>query len=103
MKTRTARVKYLIQRGGPAGAFEPKDVARTDTYKLSSFCVLSIVFMNLSLAHNTVGMYQITKLACIPYMVLFQTMFMGKHFSTQTMIALSIVIIGMATAVPIIT
>ena len=33
-------------------------------------------------------MYQITKLACIPYMVIFQTMFMGKHFSvtrqTQT-------------------
>ena len=36
-------------------AFEPKQIPIADTRKLSSFCVLSIVFMNLSLANNTVG------------------------------------------------
>jgi solute carrier family 35 protein E3 len=39
----------------------------------------SVAFMNLSLANNSVGFYQISKLACIPVTLFIQ----AKYFNTQ--------------------
>jgi solute carrier family 35 protein E3 len=49
---------------------------------LSLLGVSSIIFNNLSLKFNTVGLYQVFKLASIPVTVFIQTMFYGKdcHF-----------------------
>ena len=39
------------------------------------------------------------KLSCIPYMVCYQSTFLGTSFSTETKCALAAVIVGMAIAV----
>ncbi|KAJ1425950.1 putative membrane protein [Sesbania bispinosa] len=43
---------------------------------------ISIGFLNLSLGFNSVGFYQMTKLAIIPFTVLLETIFLKKQFST---------------------
>ena len=82
-----------------AGAFEPKALPMADVHRLSLGAFSSIATMNLSLATNSIGLYQMGKLACIPYMVLYQSLFLGMHFSTETKAALGVVVLGMATAV----
>ena len=39
------------------------------------------------------------KLSCIPYMVLYQSMFLGVAFSGETKLALAVVVVGMSIAV----
>ena len=42
---------------------------------------------------------QMGKLSCIPYMVFYQSTFLGMSFSGQTKSALAVVVVGMAIAV----
>jgi solute carrier family 35 protein E3 len=50
--------------------------------------------LNLSLGFNSVGFYQMTKLAIIPCTVLIQTSFYGKMFSTRVKLALGVLLGG---------
>ncbi|CAN4120289.1 unnamed protein product [Withania somnifera] len=59
---------------------------------------VSIGFLNLSLGFNSIGFYQMTKLAIIPFTVLLETLFLKKQFSKNIKFALLILLIGVGIA-----
>ncbi|GLJ25890.1 hypothetical protein SUGI_0496260 [Cryptomeria japonica] len=59
---------------------------------------ISIGLLNLCLGFNSVGFYQMTKLAIIPCTVLLETVFFRKLFSRKIQFALVILLIGVGIA-----
>ncbi|XP_054799753.1 UDP-xylose transporter 3-like [Prosopis cineraria] len=59
---------------------------------------ISIGLLNLSLGFNSVGFYQMTKLAIIPCTVLLETLFLGKKFSKSIQLSLTILLVGVGIA-----
>ncbi|KAJ0985439.1 hypothetical protein J5N97_003795 [Dioscorea zingiberensis] len=59
---------------------------------------ISIGLLNLSLGFNSVGFYQMTKLAIIPCTVLLETLFFRKKFSRSIQLALTILLLGVGVA-----
>ncbi|RYR34017.1 hypothetical protein Ahy_A10g048728 isoform C [Arachis hypogaea] len=59
---------------------------------------ISIGLLNLSLGFNSVGFYQMTKLAIIPCTVMLETIFLGKRFSKRIQFALAILLLGVGIA-----
>lgn len=59
---------------------------------------ISIGMLNLSLGFNSVGFYQMTKLAIIPCTVLLETLFLSKIFSKSIKFSLSILLLGVGIA-----
>lgn len=59
---------------------------------------ISIGLLNLSLGFNSVGFYQMTKLAIIPCTVLLETIFFMKRFSRTIQFALGILLLGVGIA-----
>ncbi|KAG0475229.1 hypothetical protein HPP92_014915 [Vanilla planifolia] len=58
----------------------------------------SIGLLNLSLGFNSVGFYQMTKLAIIPCTVLLETFFFRKNFSRNIQFSLFILLLGVGIA-----
>jgi len=58
--------------------------------------VCGIVFMNFNLKMNSIGFYQLSKLACIPTMVLVNYILYSKKTPFRTLMALIILLIGLA-------
>ncbi|XP_042470980.1 UDP-xylose transporter 3-like [Zingiber officinale] len=59
---------------------------------------ISIGLLNLSLGFNSVGFYQMTKLAIIPCTVFLETAFFAKKFSRSIQFSLSILLLGVGIA-----
>ncbi|KAJ4915228.1 putative membrane protein [Raphanus sativus] len=59
---------------------------------------ISIGLLNLSLGFNSVGFYQMTKLAIIPCTVLLETLFFRKKFSRKIQFSLTILLLGVGIA-----
>ncbi|KAG2669829.1 hypothetical protein I3843_14G052500 [Carya illinoinensis] len=59
---------------------------------------ISIGLLNLSLGFNSVGFYQMTKLAIIPCTVLLETLFFMKKFSRSIQFSLIILLFGVGIA-----
>ncbi|KAG9445484.1 hypothetical protein H6P81_016824 [Aristolochia fimbriata] len=59
---------------------------------------ISIGLLNLSLGFNSVGFYQMTKLAIIPCTVLLETLFFRKKFSKTIQFSLAILLVGVGIA-----
>ncbi|XP_010252081.1 PREDICTED: uncharacterized membrane protein At1g06890-like [Nelumbo nucifera] len=59
---------------------------------------ISIGLLNLSLGFNSVGFYQMTKLAIIPCTVLLETLFFRKRFSKSIQFSLTILLFGVGIA-----
>ncbi|KAI5666285.1 hypothetical protein M9H77_16138 [Catharanthus roseus] len=59
---------------------------------------VSIGFLNLSLGFNSIGFYQMTKLAIIPFTVLLETIFLKKQFSQKIKLSLLILLFGVGVA-----
>ncbi|KAI6685802.1 hypothetical protein NL676_031715 [Syzygium grande] len=59
---------------------------------------ISIGLLNLSLGFNSVGFYQMTKLAIIPFTVLLETLFLKKQFSQKIKFSLFVLIFGVGIA-----
>ncbi|KAG1338966.1 UDP-xylose transporter 3 [Cocos nucifera] len=59
---------------------------------------ISIGLLNLSLGFNSVGFYQMTKLAIIPCTVLLETLFLRKKFSRNIQLSLAILLLGVGIA-----
>ncbi|KAJ7515738.1 hypothetical protein O6H91_22G025500 [Diphasiastrum complanatum] len=53
---------------------------------------------NVSLKHNSVGFYQMSKIAVTPTIVLAEFLFLGKQVSVQKVLALTVVSLGVAIA-----
>lgn len=58
----------------------------------------SIGLLNLSLGFNSVGFYQMTKLAIIPCTVFLETLFFTKIFSRRIQLSLSVLLLGVGIA-----
>ncbi|KAK9168793.1 hypothetical protein Syun_000933 [Stephania yunnanensis] len=59
---------------------------------------VSIGFLNLSLGFNSIGFYQMTKLAIIPFTVLLETIFLKKQFSQKIRLSLLVLLLGVGIA-----
>ncbi|KAL7153882.1 hypothetical protein ABFS83_04G197800 [Erythranthe nasuta] len=59
---------------------------------------VSIGLLNLSLGFNSIGFYQMTKLAIIPFTVMLETIFLNKQFSQKIKFSLSILLLGVGIA-----
>lgn len=59
---------------------------------------ISIGLLNLSLGFNSVGFYQMTKLAIIPCTVLLETLFFMKKFSRSVQFSLAVLLLGVGIA-----
>ncbi|KAM0007402.1 putative sugar phosphate transporter domain-containing protein [Helianthus debilis subsp. tardiflorus] len=59
---------------------------------------VSIGFLNLSLGFNSIGFYQMTKLAIIPFTVLLETLFLKKQFSQKIKLSLFVLLLGVGIA-----
>ncbi|KAK6936058.1 Sugar phosphate transporter domain [Dillenia turbinata] len=78
--------------------FENKSI---DLKTLTLFGILngvSIGLLNLSLGFNSVGFYQMTKLAIIPFTVLLETIFLKKQFSQKIKLSLFLLLVGVGIA-----
>ncbi|KQJ83623.1 UDP-xylose transporter 1 [Brachypodium distachyon] len=78
--------------------FEPKAV---DGHTVILFGLLngtSIGLLNLSLGFNSIGFYQMTKLAIIPFTVLLETIFLKKRFSETIKLSLMVLLLGVGIA-----
>ncbi|XP_010542588.1 PREDICTED: uncharacterized membrane protein At1g06890 [Tarenaya hassleriana] len=59
---------------------------------------VSIGLLNLSLGFNSIGFYQMTKLAIIPFTVLLETLFLNKQFSKKIKLSLFLLLLGVGIA-----
>ena len=60
--------------------------------------LLSVGFMNLNLASNSVGFYQLSKLVCIPFTILIQYLAYNQDVSRATQITLIPILFGVGYA-----
>ncbi|KAK8695961.1 hypothetical protein V6N13_001102 [Hibiscus sabdariffa] len=59
---------------------------------------VSIGLLNLTLGFNSIGFYQMTKLAIIPFTVLLETVFLKKQFSQKIKLSLFLLLVGVGIA-----
>ncbi|XP_058198706.1 UDP-xylose transporter 3-like [Rhododendron vialii] len=78
--------------------FEHKPFDRNAVMGFGILNGTSIGLLNLSLGFNSVGFYQMTKLAIIPCTVLLETIFFRKQFSRNVQLSLSILLLGVGIA-----
>jgi Zn-dependent protease with chaperone function len=60
--------------------------------------LLSVAFMNMNLAYNSVGFYQLSKLACIPITLLIQYLMYNQTVSTWVQLTLVPITFGVGYA-----
>lgn len=65
---------------------------------LAASNVGSIVFMNLSLMHNSVGIYQLSKLVVTPCIAVIQFFHTGQTISRAVAVSLTVITVGAALA-----
>lgn len=78
--------------------FETKPVDMKTVVLFGVLNGVSIGLLNLSLGFNSVGFYQMTKLAIIPFTVLLETVFLSKQFSRKIKSSLAVLLVGVGIA-----
>ncbi|KAG1353919.1 UDP-xylose transporter 1 [Cocos nucifera] len=78
--------------------FEPKYIDGRTVVLFGLLNGTSIGFLNLSLGFNSIGFYQMTKLAIIPFTVLLETVFLKKKFSESIKFSLLVLLLGVGIA-----
>ncbi|CAL9153736.1 unnamed protein product [Musa hybrid cultivar] len=78
--------------------FDPKSIDVRTVVLFGLLNGTSIGFLNLSLGFNSIGFYQMTKLAIIPFTVLLETVFLKKKFSKGIKLSLLVLLIGVGIA-----
>ncbi|KAL8167820.1 hypothetical protein V2J09_009319 [Rumex salicifolius] len=86
---------HLAQR---FNLFESKSVDMKTVVLFGILNGVSIGLLNLSLGFNSIGFYQMTKLAIIPFTVLLETAFLKKQFSRKIKFSLFVLLIGVGIA-----
>ncbi|EAX88880.1 integral membrane protein, putative [Trichomonas vaginalis G3] len=77
------------------GAFERgTSMPAFEKWKMGSIGVGAVVFMNFNLQLNSVGFYQLSKLCCIPFMVVYDYLVQGKTTSFPILLSLGILLVG---------
>ncbi|XP_043701225.1 UDP-xylose transporter 1-like [Telopea speciosissima] len=78
--------------------FESKSIDMKTVMLFGILNGVSIGLLNLSLGFNSIGFYQMTKLAIIPFTVLLETFFLKKQFSQKIKFSLFLLLIGVGIA-----
>ncbi|XP_057521213.1 UDP-xylose transporter 3-like [Amaranthus tricolor] len=78
--------------------FEHKPFERKAVLGFGILNGISIGLLNLSLGFNSVGFYQMTKLAIIPCTVFLETVYFKKKFSRSIQSSLAVLLIGVGIA-----
>ncbi|KAK7257699.1 hypothetical protein RIF29_31862 [Crotalaria pallida] len=78
--------------------FEAKPVDMKTVMLFGILNGVSIGFLNLSLGFNSIGFYQMTKLAIIPFTVMLETIFLKKQFSSKIKLSLFLLLVGVGIA-----
>ena len=77
---------------------EKMRVPHQDVAIFVAVAATSIIGLNMSLMLNTIGFYQVCKLAQIPTMCVLESVFMGKRFSRRVIQAIVVVLLGVGVA-----
>lgn len=80
------------------GVFEQKQVAKQKLLSLAAAYVGYIVLCNLNLNLNPVGFYQISKIAVAPAVLVINSVFYGKHSSSEIIASIAVVCLGVGLA-----
>ena len=72
--------------------------SRMATLPVAIGSLLSVAFMNLNLSHNSVGFYQLSKLACIPFTLLVQYIENRQTIPTKILLTLFPILFGVGYA-----
>ncbi|XP_052134828.1 UDP-xylose transporter 1-like [Oryza glaberrima] len=86
---------YVAQR---LRFFEAKPIDAQTVISFGLLNGISIGLLNLCLGFNSVGFYQMTKLAIIPFTMLLETIFLSKKFSRSIKISLMVLLLGVGIA-----
>ncbi|KAG6779929.1 hypothetical protein POTOM_016331 [Populus tomentosa] len=78
--------------------FESKSIDMKPVMLFGILNGVSIGLLNLSLGFNSIGFYQMTKLAIIPFTVLLETLFLKKQFSQKIKLSLFVLLVGVGIA-----
>jgi solute carrier family 35 protein E3 len=78
--------------------FNYKAAPFSGVFPLAMGSLLSVAFMNLNLAYNSVGFYQLSKLACIPTTLLIQYIAYTQTSSRRVLLTLIPITIGVGYA-----
>ncbi|KAL5709945.1 UDP-xylose transporter 1 [Ranunculus cassubicifolius] len=78
--------------------FETKSVDTRTVVLFGMLNGISIGLLNLSLGFNSIGFYQMTKLAIIPFTVVLETVFLKKQFSQKIKLSLLVLLVGVGIA-----
>ncbi|KAF5199019.1 Udp-xylose transporter [Thalictrum thalictroides] len=78
--------------------FETKSIEMKTVVFFGILNGVSIGLLNLSLGFNSIGFYQMTKLAIIPFTVLLETIFLKKQFSQKIKLSLFVLLLGVGIA-----
>lgn len=63
---------------------------------LASLVMMSIIFMNFNLTTNSIGFYQMSKLVCIPYMIVYNMLVKNQRYTVFELVSLAILLVGVA-------
>lgn len=96
--THMAVTAVALRFAARAKLLEPKPIEKKALVKFAALNGVSVAFLNLSLGFNSVGFYQMTKLAIIPCTVGIQTAFYAKRFSREVKASLAVLLLGVAAA-----
>ncbi|KAF3328017.1 Triose-phosphate Transporter family [Carex littledalei] len=78
--------------------FEPKQIDAQTNILFGLLNGTCIGLLNLCLGFNSVGFYQMTKLAIIPFTVLLETIFLNRRFSQSVKMSLMVLLLGVGIA-----
>lgn len=80
------------------GWFEPKGLSWPPLLQFAALNGLSVATLNLALGLNSVGFYQMAKLAVIPVTVMIHTFVYKKLYSTGVKLSLLVLLLGVGIA-----
>ena len=81
------RTKF-IQRG--------ENISTFDKWLVGGLGIAAVIFQNLNLLYNSVGFYQLSKLCCIPFMVLYKFFIEKQKTPFKILFSLIFLLIGLA-------
>ena len=77
-----------------SGAFERGTMPVFEKWKMAAFGSGAVIFMNLNLEFNSVGFYQLSKLCCVPFMVVWDFVVYHKTTNIFVLLSLAILLVG---------
>jgi solute carrier family 35 protein E3 len=80
------------------GFFQDKPASLSGVLPVAIGSLMSVAFMNLNLSHNSVGFYQLSKLACIPFTLFVQYIAYSQSVPRSVQLTLIPITVGVGYA-----